>query len=148
MLKFKLQNKFVTNFVLEMRAIIFHISLFILLFSGGNSYCATVNHHSNTNGTTQHFHKNHKSTFNHKNHFGTLTNNVDFDLEDDFSTNDDVKTVGKNKFIDLKYKLSLGSFITETNLISLNHSSKRFKNSSPLFGNTTPIYISLQVLRI
>lgn len=131
-----------------MRAINFYIFLFILLISGGNSYCSAVNHHSNTNSTKQHFHKNHKSTLNHKNHFGTLTNNVDFDLEDDFSGSDDVKTIIDNKFSTLKYKVSYGSFLRETNLLSINYSSNRFKFSPSLCGNSNPIYISLQVLRI
>ena len=148
MLKFKLQNNFVTNFALAMRAITFYISLFVLLISGGNSYCVAVNQHSNTHSSTQHFHKNHKSTLSHKNHVGTLTNNVDFDLEDDFSANDDVKTVGKNKFDSLKDKISFSSFLSDADLLSLNQSSKRFKNTPYYCGLSTPIYISLRVLRI
>lgn len=131
-----------------MRAINFYICLFILLLSAGNSYCAPTNRHSDKHNTSKQIHKNHKSILHHKNHVGTLINDIDVDLEEDFSVNDNVKTVSKNKFISLKYNLSSGSYLNATNFLVLNQCSKRFKISSPLSGKTTPIYISLGVLRI
>lgn len=131
-----------------MRVIVFYITLFILLLSGGNSYSGIIQHTTAPQKTTTHFHKNQKSKINHKNNAGTLTNNIDVDLEEDFSGSDEVKTIGKNKFIPLKTTSPYCTSLTATNLLVLNNYYKNFKTSPLSCGHTTPIYISLGVLRI
>jgi hypothetical protein len=129
-----------------MKAAIIFLYLFFLLPSGNHNLYANVKHKKSSFSSNQHFVKNQQNSILSNEQSITLFEENDFDQEEDYHSGDDSKpknktfSVSKNNFLSNNYH-------NEATLFALNNYT-RFKFFELFCPNTTPIYITLRVLRI
>ncbi|TPG42305.1 hypothetical protein EAH81_07030 [Flavobacterium pectinovorum] len=113
-----------------------------LLFGGGQYLNA---------GTPQNFHqhtleKKHRIKFTNQDQGSSIIEDADVDLEEEYLGSDNLKDGLTNKFFATNYSLLDNWYLSFASQTIVN--DNRFKFFAPFCGNSNPIYITQQVLRI
>jgi hypothetical protein len=128
-----------------MKIKVFFLYVFILLLGGRNNlYSITNNKHESCLSSSHSVVKNKPLKFTNNEQTIALLEETDLDLEEDFHNGNDVKDV----FLDVKYNSLIPWNSTNFQIFALNYSTKSFKIFPFFWKNLSPIYISLNVLRI
>ena len=133
-----------------MRAILFITYLFTSLLIGGNKMHATT--HTTANAPISNFNSSYKlhNKFLHskRGHSSQTIVNKDFDLNEEYSSNDDYKNAGDTKIVKFKQTLFTKWYFSNDNSFITSFPYNRFYFTKPISGQSTPIYIAQSVLRI
>lgn len=136
------------TFGLQMRVTIFFLYLFFYLQSGGNYVHAASHDNDIYNSLTSKLLKSNQVK-NDNSSSGSIMINADgFDLEEECSKNDSVKNKNLNKNFTEKFSVSKVWYQTFSCQSVINYCDKNFKVFAPFCGQSYPIYIIQQVLRI
>jgi hypothetical protein len=128
-----------------MKIKVFFLYVFILLLGGRTHlYSITNNKHENCLSSNQSVVKNKPLKFTNNEQTIALLEETDLDLEEDFHNGNDVKDV----FFNVKSNSLIPWNSTNFQTFALNYSTKGFKILPSFWKNSSPIYISLNVLRI
>ncbi|SHL02512.1 hypothetical protein [Flavobacterium xanthum] len=135
------------TFGLEMRVTIFFLYLFFHLLGGGNVVHAT-SHDNGTASVPKSFVLNKDQVKLLQSVPGSLSiTSAEFDLEEEGPSSESFKSTTAT-IATGKYHLSEVWYLTFSCQSILNHYSKNFKIFAPSCGQSNPIYIVQQVLRI
>lgn len=125
------------------KLIVFLVFMNMLLFGGGQYLNA---------GTPQNFHqhtleKKHRIKFTNQDQGSSIIEDADVDLEEEYLGSGDLKDGLTNKFFATNYSLLDKWYLSFSSQTIVNNYN-RFKFFVPFCGNSNPIYITQQVLRI
>jgi hypothetical protein len=128
----------------QMRKLIVFLVFMNLLLLGGGQYLNA--------GTPQNFHhhtleKKHRVKFTNQDQGSSIIEDADVDLEEEYLGSDDLKDGLTNKFFATNYSLLDNWYLSFSSQTIVNDYN-RFKIFVPFFGQSNPIYITQQVLRI
>jgi len=132
-----------------MRIVALFLNLYLILLCGGhNSYADT--HHGTISHTSTHHNlaQNKQLKFSSNQQNTTISENIYFDLEEDYVGTGSTKEKNKDKVLLTKGNVSNGWHFTFISLFISEYYSKSFKTSPPFNGYSSPIYIKNGVLRI
>lgn len=133
-----------------MRAILFITYLLTSLLIGGNKMHATT--HTIASGLISNFNITYKvhNKFLHskRGHSSQTIINKDFDLNEEYSSNDHYKNAGDTKIVNFKQTLFTRWYLSDDNSYITAFPYNRFYFTKPISGQSTPIYITQRVLRI
>lgn len=133
---------------MRVRIVVFFVSLCFLLLGGGHYlHAAGMNHNLVPKSLSRTLGKNHQVKFTGSDQGGTVIEDADLDLEEEYLSGHDVDG-GANKFFAGKYNLQGRWYLTFSPQSILNDYYKSFKIFMPFCGNSSPIYITQRVLRI
>jgi hypothetical protein len=122
--------------------------MFFLLLGGGEYFYANTSPNKNLKTTFQKLTKDKESEHILDDQSTTLIEDTDVDAELEFIDSEDDKGNLVNKFISSKYNLLNTLYSSNFRQLLLNYYCNRFK-IAPFSGtSTSPIYITLRVLRI
>ncbi|QDW23297.1 hypothetical protein B0M43_0023250 [Flavobacterium sp. KBS0721] len=115
-----------------------------LLLLGGGQYLNA--------GTPKNFHhhtleKKHRVKFTNQDQGSSIIEDADVDLEEEYLGSDDLKDGLTNKFFPTNYSLLDNWYLSFSSQTIVNDYN-RFKIFVPFCGQSNPIYITQQVLRI
>ena len=130
-----------------MRAVVFFISIFFLLFYGGNKIYAVSQESSVSCLSDQNFSENNQFKFAEQNQNLYIFEPITFDLEEELH-NSNLKDSNKKIFLIKDYNFIKSFYNINYKDYFLNHFCKSYQVFSPFSGFSIPIYISIQVLRI
>jgi hypothetical protein len=114
-----------------------------LLFGGGQ-YLNASTQQTSRNHT---FEKKHRVKFTNPEHGSSIIEDADIDLEEEYLGNDNLKNGLANKSFTANYSLIDDLYLKFSTQIDESKNS-RFKFFVPFHGQSNPIYITQQVLRI
>lgn len=135
-------------FCAQMKTLVFFIYMFFLLLGGGEYFYANTSPNKNLKTTFQKLTKDKESEHILDDQSTTLIEDTDVDAELEFIDSEDDKGNLVNKFISSKYNLLNTLYTSNFRQLLLNYYCTRFK-IAPFSGtSTSPIYITLRVLRI
>jgi len=128
----------------QMRKLIVFLVFMNLLLLGGGQYLNA--------GTPQNFHqhtleKKHRVKFTNQDQGSSIIEDADVDLEEEYLGSDDLKDGLTNKFFPTNYSLLDNWYLSFSSQTIVNDYN-RFKIFVPFCGQSNPIYITQQVLRI
>jgi len=124
------------------KLIVFLVFMNLLLFGGGQYLNA---------GTPQNFHqhtleKKHRVKFTNQDQGSSIIEDADVDIEEEYLGSDDLDGI-TNKFFATNYSL-LDDWYLSLSSQTIVNDYNRLKILMPFFGQSNPIYITQQVLRI
>lgn len=133
-----------------MRALLFITYLFTLLLAGGNKMDA--NTHKISSAPTLNLKnslKGHNEFLHFKRGYSSLiTIDTDFDLDEEYSSNESYKNSGASKIDKFKQTVLAKWYLSNDNSFITSYPYNRFYFTKPISGQTTPIYIIHSVLRV
>ncbi|SHH42147.1 hypothetical protein [Flavobacterium defluvii] len=124
-----------------MRKLIVFLVFMNLLLLGGGQYL-----NANTFSHNHSLAQKHRVKFTSQDRGSSIIEDADVDLEEDLVGNDDANLL-TGKFFAVSYSLVDTMYLTLLDQSAANDSN-RLKISTPIFGHSNPIYITLRVLRI
>jgi len=133
-----------------MRALLFITYLFTLLVTGGNEMHANTHTISNTpilnlnNSLKEH----NKSLHSKRGHSSSSIVNSDFDLNEEYSSNEGYNNSAASKIVKFKTTFLAKWYLSNDNSFITSFPYNRFYFTKPVSGQSTPIYITHSVLRI
>ncbi|WP_395067364.1 hypothetical protein [Flavobacterium sp.] len=120
---------------------------FLLL--GGKDYAAVGINNCNTKSTPyQSFIENKQIKLADEDHTIIIIEDLGLDVEEEFHNAGNLKNATENNFFLGKYNLVNTLYPSHAHSIALNNFFNSYKIFLPLSGNSCPIYITQQVLRI
>ena len=136
--------RYFAYFRTQMRKLIVFLVFMNLLLLGGGQYLNA--------GTPKNFHhhtleKKHRVKFTNQDQGSSIIEDADVDLEEEYLGSDDLKDGLTNKFFPTNYSL-LGNWYLSFSSQTIVNDYNRFKIFVPFCGQSNPIYITQQVLRI
>lgn len=136
--------RYFAYFRTQMRKLIVFLVFMNLLLLGGGQYLNA--------GTPKNFHhhtleKKHRVKFTNQDQGSSIIEDADVDLEEEYLGSDDLKDGLKNKFFPTNYSLLDNWYLSFSSQTIVNDYN-RFKIFVPFCGQSNPIYITQQVLRI
>jgi hypothetical protein len=131
-----------------MRVVIFFVYLCIHLLGGGSYLHADTNHNSISHSSTPNLAKTQQVKHTNENQGSIVIEYTDLDLDEEYSSGDDLKDGVSNKFFAGKDSLLDNWYLPVSQLSISNYYYKRFKIFMPFCGNSSAIYIINRVLRI
>jgi hypothetical protein len=131
-----------------MRLTVFLLYVFFYLQSGGNYVHAASHDNGIYNSLTSKFLKSDQVKIDNSSTGSIMINADGFDLEEESSNSDSVKNKNLNKNFTEKFSVSKVWYQTFSCQSIINYCNKNFKVFVPFCGQSYPIYIILQVLRI
>ena len=138
----------VLTFADHMRLIIFYTYLGFLLFGGGN-YLYAETHQSPTGFSFNHnLEKKQQIKNRNTNQRSLLIECDDNDLDEEFHISDERNDGTMNKFLAGKQSLLTSWYLSFSSPKVYKDYSKKIKIFSPFCGQSNPIYITLNVLRV
>lgn len=131
-----------------MRVTVFFLYLFFYLQSGGN-YVHAISHDNDIySSLTSKLVQTDQVKFAKTSSSSIMINADGFDLEEECSNSDSVKNKNSNKNFTQKFGVSKVWYQTFFCQSIINYCNKNFKIFAPFCGQSYPIYIIQQVLRI
>jgi hypothetical protein len=131
-----------------MRVTVFFIYLFFYLQSGGNYVHAASHDNGIYISLTSKFLKSDQVKIDNSSSGSIMINADGFDLEEECSNSDSVKNKNLNKKCTEKFGVSKVWYQTFSCQSIITYCNKNFKIFAPFCGQSYPIYIIQQVLRI
>ncbi|MFV5687992.1 hypothetical protein ACM55M_05145 [Flavobacterium sp. ZT3R25] len=131
-----------------MRVVVFFVYLCIHLLGGGSYLHAETNHNHVSYSSTPNLVKNQQVKLKNENQGSIVIEYTDLDLDEEYSSGDDIKNGVSNKFFAGKDSLLDSWYLPVSQLSISNYYYKRFKIFMPFCGNSSAIYITNRVLRI
>jgi hypothetical protein len=131
-----------------MRVAIFFVYLCIHLLGGGNCLHANTLHSSICDSLTPNLAKNQQVKFTNINQGSIVIEYADLDLDEEYSSGNDIKDGIANDFFAEKTSLLDNWYLPFSQWFISNYFYKSFKIFMPFCGNSSPIYIINRVLRI
>jgi hypothetical protein len=131
-----------------MRVVIFFVYLCIHLLGGGSYLHADTNHNHSGNSLTSNLQINKQAKLTIADHHTVVIEYTDLDLDEEYSSGNDIKDGVANKFFAGKDSLLDNWYLPVSQLSISNYYYKRFKIFMPFYGNSSPIYIKNRVLII
>jgi hypothetical protein len=131
-----------------MRVTVFFLYLFFYLQSGGNYIHAASHDNVIYNSLTSSFLKSDLVKIDNTSSGSIMFNADGFDIEEEFSNSDSLKDKNLNKNFTEKFGVLKIWYQTFSCQSVINHCNKNFKIFAPFCGQSNPIYIIQQVLRI
>lgn len=136
--------RYFAYFRTQMRKLIVFLVFMNLLLLGGGQYLNA--------GTPKNFHhhtleKKHRVKFTNQDQGSSIIEDADVDLEEEYVGSDDLKDGLTNKLFATNYSLLDNWYLSFSSQTIVNDYN-RFKIFAPFCGQSNPIYITQQVLRI
>ncbi|MFV5692039.1 hypothetical protein ACM55K_08445 [Flavobacterium sp. LT1R49] len=131
-----------------MRVVVFFVCLCIHLLGGGSYLHAETNHNHVSYSSTPNLVKNQQVKLKNENQGSIVIEYTDLDLDEEYSSGEDIKNGVSSKFFAGKDSLLNSWYLPVSQLSISNYYYKRFKIFMPFCGNSSPIYITNRVLRI
>lgn len=128
-----------------MRKIVLITYLLTFLFVGGSKMQANVFKTTIDSGEKWNIIPNHQEQFISLNRTNLLIEYTDFDLDEEFSSCNDLRV---NKVPQVKHTFFYKSYLDNDYSLKVIFSCNPFYVSKPINGQSTPIYITQSVLRI
>lgn len=130
-----------------MRTILFLVCLFLLVFSKQKSAFACSSYSNPSSfSTNQHITKNIQLDFTNDN--STIILIEDTELEDEYQGYNELNKYQNNSISLKNHQLPLFWFLQKISLAALNCYNNFSKNNSLFSANSTPIYITIRVIKI
>jgi hypothetical protein len=129
-----------------MRAIINLVSVFFLLQGGGQYLHA--NAHKAPITSAHNLEKKHRVRLSNQDSGNSIIEEADLDIDEEFHSGDDLHDGNSTKFLTAKQSLLDNWYLAFSHQFILDDYSKRIKIFAPFSGDSNPIYIRQQVLRI
>jgi len=127
----------------QMRKLIVFLVFMNLLLLGGGQY---LNAGTPKNPHLHNLEKKHRVKFTNQDQGSSIIEDADVDLEEEYLGSDDLDAL-TNKFFATNYSLLDNWYLSFSSQTIVNDYN-RFKFFVPFCGNSNPIYITQQVLRI
>ncbi|MFV8464788.1 hypothetical protein ACNQGG_03800 [Flavobacterium sp. LB1P62] len=131
-----------------MRLAVFFVYLCIHLLGGGSYLHADINHDHISYSSTLNLARSQQVKIKNENQGSIVIEYTDLDLDEEYSSGDDLKEGVSNKFFAGKDSLLDNWYLPVSQLSISNYYYKRFKIFMPFCGNSSTIYITNRVLRI
>jgi hypothetical protein len=125
------------------KLVVFLVFMNFLLFGGGQYLNASTRQNSHFHN----FEKKHRVKFTNQDQGSSIIEDADLDLEEEYLGSDDLKSGLTNKYFATNYSLLDSWYLTFSSQIVVNDNN-RYKIFVPFCGQSNPIYITQQVLRI
>ncbi|MFH6999793.1 hypothetical protein ACHRVZ_17860 [Flavobacterium sp. FlaQc-57] len=127
-----------------MRKLVVFLVFMNFLLLGGGQY---LNAGTPKNPHLHNLEKKHRVKFTNQDQGSSIIEDADVDLEEEYLGSDDLKDGLTNKFFAANYSLLDNWYLSFSSQTIVNDYN-RFKFFVPFCGNSNPIYITQQVLRI
>jgi len=127
-----------------MRKLVVFLVFMNFLLLGGGQY---LNAGTPKNPHLHNLEKKHRVKFTNQDQGSSIIEDADVDLEEEYLGSDDLKDGLTNKFFAANYSL-LDNWYLSFSCQTIVNDYNRFKFFVPFCGNSNPIYITQQVLRI
>jgi hypothetical protein len=131
-----------------MRIVVFFVYLCIHLLGGGSYLHADTNHNHISHFSTPNLVKYQQAKLTNKNQGSIVIEYTDLDLDEEYSSGNDIKDGVANKFFAEKDSLLDSWYLPVAQCFISNYHYKHFKIFMPFYGNSSAIYIINSVLRI
>ncbi|KIA85723.1 hypothetical protein [Flavobacterium sp. AED] len=131
-----------------MRVVVFFVYLCFHLLGGGSYLHADTNHSHISHFSTPNLVQNQQAKLTNKNQGSLVIEYTDLDLDEEYSSGNDIKDGVANKFFAEKDSLLHSWYLPVSQCFISNYYFKRFKIFMPFCGNSSAIYIINSVLRI
>ena len=131
-----------------MKTLVFYMYMFFLLLGGGQYFYASTSPSNNLKSSFPKITRDKHSKHIYDDQGTNLIEDTDVDVEEEYLAGEECKQISENKFFYSKYSLQNTIYTSHLQQLLLNYYCTRF-TISPIIGiSTSPIYITLRVIRI
>jgi len=129
-----------------MRVVVLNIYLCLLVLCGGCAIYA-ANNHNHYSYNRDHAKRQHVKQVN-PDHGSSILEDAEIDLDEDYLKGHDADETGTNKLFVEKYSLVTKWYISFSSVSIAAYHDKNALVSTPICGDSSPLYITQRVLRI